>query len=779
VSTACTGMAAEGFRIRTSLGSLARRVAAVGILVVSAAALNASTASAVLIYPQAASFGADGTSGSSFGEIRQAAFDQAGNRLYVLTSSPPRIHAFDVSAPGTYTPVGGAFPVPVEETGYYLTSDLAVDNSGLGTDGNIVYGAPNTNRFYSYDSAGALQPGFPTELDSPGGNDLLTGTGVDSGGNIWGGNWYPQAFEKFSSGGTRLEAISTIDGFKYSYPGRVAFDSANNMYLTHYTGSGEISKFTVADGYATKTQLSAQGGIDIEVNRATGKIYVMRYEGVDLYSAGGTFERTIGSGLSASYYGLAVDEGTGTIFLSDANSGKIRVFPPVNAPVSTTGGTSSLARNTVTLEGHVEPDGAGNVTDCHFEYVTDAAYKATGYTNLSSGGTKPCSDVLPIGSGEDVSAGLTGLTTDTTYHYRLVSANGNANSANPGADQTFKTPTAVTGLSADGSSDETQTSATLNASFDGDGLATTYKFEWGPTTAYGTVVEGDAGSPNGLVELAIPVTGLSVYLPESPPYHYRVIATNSTGTSVTPDKTFFAAPPHLPEVSGTSVGQVAPTSAILSSTINPGNGPTVYRFEYGETSDYGHATPITKLGAADDADHPVDLQLNGLMPGTTYQFRLVATNFTGTAHSPNQTFSTPDVPEIGSSTATSVGQTAAHLSASVIANASPTSAHFEYGLSSTYGLSTAPAFLGEGIFGQAVDADLSGLVPGTAYHYRVVAVNDVGTTYGPDRLLTTQAAPTQNQSKVKHKKCRKGFVRRNGKCVKKKKRATRRNHRNG
>ena len=87
---------------------------------------------------------------------------------------------------------------------------------------------------------------------------------------------------------------------------------------------------------------------------------------------------------------------------------------------------------------------------------------------------------------------------------------------------------------------------------------------------------------------------------------------------------------------------------------------------------------------------------------------------------------------------------------------------------------------------------IGGLVPGLTYHYRAVATNFGGTTLGPDLTFTTPAPPPAetppstpaaqgavqpprqgdggSSGNTKPKKCKKGFVKRNGKCVKKKKR---------
>jgi hypothetical protein len=63
--------------------------------------------------------------------------------------------------------------------------------------------------------------------------------------------------------------------------------------------------------------------------------------------------------------------------------------------------------------------------------------------------------------------------------------------------------------------------------------------------------------------------------------------------------------------------------------------------------------------------------------------------------------------------------------------------HFEFGPSTDYGSSTATDAIGEGTLAKETNADLSGLTPGTTYHFRVVGENQFGTTYGPDETFTT------------------------------------------
>jgi hypothetical protein len=87
-----------------------------------------------------------------------------------------------------------------------------------------------------------------------------------------------------------------------------------------------------------------------------------------------------------------------------------------------------------------------------------------------------------------------------------------------------------------------------------------------------------------------------------------------------------------------------------------------------------------------------------------------------------------------------VKQTSATLNATIDPNNADTTYHFEYGTSSAYGASVPvpDANVGNGIDGPVVvGRELSGLQPGTTYHYRVVARNAIGPTVGPDRTFAT------------------------------------------
>jgi hypothetical protein len=92
-------------------------------------------------------------------------------------------------------------------------------------------------------------------------------------------------------------------------------------------------------------------------------------------------------------------------------------------------------------------------------------------------------------------------------------------------------------------------------------------------------------------------------------------------------------------VTGPASG-IGPQSATLVGSLRADLVPTSYHFEYGPTTAYGSATPATDTGVVFGA-LPVAATLDGLTPGTTYHFRLVATNKGGVREGLDQSFTTP------------------------------------------------------------------------------------------------------------------------------------------
>jgi len=105
-----------------------------------------------------------------------------------------------------------------------------------------------------------------------------------------------------------------------------------------------------------------------------------------------------------------------------------------------------------------------------------------------------------------------------------------------------------------------------------------------------------------------------------------------------------------------------------------------------------------------------------------------------------QPTSTPTGPPIvATNSATNVANFSATLNGRVNPNGLTTAVHFEYGTTINYGSSTATQNY-NGNSAESVVVNLSGLIAGATYHFRIVGSNAAGTTYGNDRTLATPVA---------------------------------------
>jgi hypothetical protein len=97
----------------------------------------------------------------------------------------------------------------------------------------------------------------------------------------------------------------------------------------------------------------------------------------------------------------------------------------------------------------------------------------------------------------------------------------------------------------------------------------------------------------------------------------------------------------------------------------------------------------------------------------------------------------PIVPTVATGSASNVTATSATISGTVNPNGQQTSYYFQYGMSAAYGRATASTSAGAGNAAVAASALLQGLQRRTTYHYRLVATNATGTSYGADRAFKT------------------------------------------
>ena len=193
------------------------------------------------------------------------------------------------------------------------------------------------------------------------------------------------------------------------------------------------------------------------------------------------------------------------------------------------------------------------------------------------------------------------------------------------------------------------------------------------------------------------------------------------------------------------------TSVTLDGSF-VGNGEDVhYYFKWGTSADFSHttATPPGVDAGSQAGPTNVSFNLTELLPGTAYQYQIIATNASGTTEGEINRFTTPPLPPvITGETASGVQSDLASLHAEIDPDGAETTYHFEFG---TEPCNTGPslcistpipdASVGSASSFQGVSVQLNGLMQGTTYHYRVVAKNEVETTYGQDHTFTTYSVP--------------------------------------
>ncbi len=261
--------------------------------------------------------------------------------------------------------------------------------------------------------------------------------------------------------------------------------------------------------------------LDVSTN-SSFSTYVAGYQTLNV---GNATSRSV-TGLNASttyYYRVRAYNGAGTS--GNSNVISVTTLGHMGPPVVITNLATLIASFSVTLNGSVDPHRLP--TTVYFQYGTTTGYGLTTAIQSKTGNTY-----------QNVAGNISGLTANTTYHFRIVATN--SAGTRYGSDRIFTT------LSATGPPVVITNPATYIASFsarlhgtvDPHGLTTTVYFQYGTTTGYGLTTAIQSKTGNTYQNVAANISGLTA----STTYHFRIVATNSAGTRYGSDRTFTTAP---------------------------------------------------------------------------------------------------------------------------------------------------------------------------------------------------------------------------------------------
>ena len=519
----------------------------------------------------------------------------------------------------------------------------------------------------------------------------------------------------------------------------------------------------------------AEIAVDASSGPAKGDIYFANGHNVEIFSSSGAMLGQLAAEEGYSSGGVAVDP-TGAVYVAEKKqgSGKVKKYVPTANPVTEADYAAELSVDQQVYNVAVDDNGSVYGRSNYVERFTALQFGAmeaegtlvdnnsrsktlavdTGNNHvyvdegeriaefgeagefLSAAGEEELSDGVPNGYGRSTAVAVSPATGDIYASRDDIYYNEH----NIGRRETrvliySGTTVIVPEASTEGPTSVTDTSATLNGSVNPDGVAATYQFQYGTTTSYGSVSPALAepvGSDSTTHQVSTELAGLA---PGST-FHYRIVARNANGATYGEDHILYV---HgSPTVVSAFARFITQGSVELTGSVETHGLDTQAHLEYGTTTAYGGSGPTEDLGSEGSGTVYAEIE-EGLAINTLYHFRVVATNADGTVYGPDEEFRTAPVAAISEEAALGITSSSATLSAMVLDYHVPVTVHFEYGVTTEYGTSTAPVRLKGAESASPTTASLSELSAGTTYHFRLVAEGEAGTVYGADATFTTSS----------------------------------------
>ena len=336
----------------------------------------------------------------------------------------------------------------------------------------------------------------------------------------------------------------------------------------------------------------------------------------------------------------------------------------------------------------------------------NASAGATSYTvyrGTVSGGETSYASGITTNSYPD-----TGVTNGTTYYYKVTATNsgGTSGFSNEAFATPVSPPPAPTSLTA------VPGNARVTLNWNVSARATSY------TVYRGTVSGGETSYANGITTNSYQDTGAT----NGATYYYKVTATNSGGTSGFSNEAF--ATPVSPPLAPTSL-TAAPGNARVTLNWNASAGATSYTVYRGTVSggETSYASGITTNSHQD----------TGVTNGTTYYYKVTATNSGGTSGFSNEAFATPVSPPPAPTNLTATpGNAIVTLNWNISSGAT------------SYTVYRGTASGGETSYASGITTNSyqdTGVTNGTTYYYKVTATNIGGTSGFSNEAFGTPVSP--------------------------------------
>ena len=387
-------------------------------------------------------------------------------------------------------------------------------------------------------------------------------------------------------------------------------------------------------------------------------------------------------------------------------------------PEVITASVDSIYNTTARVGGNVASDGGSEITERGVYWGLSS--------NPETSGTKKA-----IGNGTGAYyATLTGLVKGTKYYVKAYAQNGKG--ITYGNETFFTTQINLPTVTSSSVTDLSPSTAKIggNVSDNGGFEVSERGIYWSPSpNPMLTGLKVLLGSGNGafsysLTELSKAVT-----------YYYVAFATNIKGTAYG-EVVSFTTIPVLATVYTKSAYKIKPYSAYVGGTISSNGGSEITeRGIYWGTSPNTESTGTKRTIGIGNGSF-VD-SIKTLSPGVKYYSKAYAINSLGVSYGAEVSFTTlGEKPSAATQKASVIKTNEVTLTGIIDNNDLTTTVTFEYGTTNSYG-NTVTAVGSPLSVADTLSATLTGLTPSTTYHFRVVAQNELGATYGADSIFKT------------------------------------------
>jgi hypothetical protein len=413
---------------------------------------------------------------------------------------------------------------PIAELGPYGEGQIsvAVDNSSGPSAGRVYTSQTEGPAVHAFDAGGLPAPftasagyieentltGTPNGPFGSAGYQILLSLAVDGSGNLFVSDQVNNVVDEFEASGLFVRQIAGTPAGPFGEVEAVAADPTNGDILVVDRKEQVIDEFNGAGAYVAQIDGSETP-----------------------------------AGLFSELGALAVSA-SGRLYVADSGHSAVDIYSPGTLlPDIVYGGVSdgSADQTSASLNATIDPNGGGAVTTCQFEYVERSLYEPSAVNPFAAGQSAPCLPSGPYAAKTAVTASMSGLTPGAEYRYRLVVANSNGRKDGRVRSFILGPPTVV----ATSARELTATTATLVTDVNPGGADTHIRFEYGPTTDYGSSVpvpDEDIGSEGIDQTHLVPVSSLEPQVT----YHYRLRASNVFGEDLSADHTFSFYPPSCP-----------------------------------------------------------------------------------------------------------------------------------------------------------------------------------------------------------------------------------------